>query len=208
MAFVQTHSAVGNLDACLQQMRRGAERVRMLKMKPDVSASEWKDVFLDAVALFEELGIRYALIGGVAAMYYGRARFTEDVDFVAATGHEATLAAHPQVMQKHHFDPGCTWKLHHASGVNIDLWKDGFADRIIQRSVKASLAGREVWIAEPHDLIAMKLRADRPQDDYDISEIIKAMPIHDEMVCALVTTEQFQRYLALRQRMEREPRST
>ena len=47
---------------------------------------------LDAVEMFTQLKIPYALIGGLAAMVYGRARFTEDIDFVAASAHEAVLA--------------------------------------------------------------------------------------------------------------------
>jgi len=54
---------------------------------------------LDVVSLFEELKIGYALIGGIAAMYYGRARFTEDIAFVAASGHMDILAAHPGEME-------------------------------------------------------------------------------------------------------------
>src|SRR5579864_8401579 len=83
---------------------------------------------LDAVSLFEELGIGYALIGGIAAMYYGRSRFTEDVDFVAMPGHMEILTAHPAEMEKHHFEPTCAYKLYHQSGVQVDLWKDEHAD--------------------------------------------------------------------------------
>ncbi len=158
---------------------------------------------LDAVSLFEELNIPYALIGGLAAMVWGRARFTEDVDFVAGAGHEAILAAHPDAMRRHHFDPSCTWKLYHSSGVEIDVWKDQFADAIVQRATPTMLGGRSVRIAEPHDLIAMKLRADRPQDDYDISEILKHTPINDQRVRDLVTPEQFAHYESIKARSKR-----
>jgi hypothetical protein len=158
---------------------------------------------LDAVELFDELRIRYALVGGVAAMYYGRARFTEDVDFVAVTGHAQTLAAHPDAMKAHHFDPSCTWKLYHQSGVEIDLWKDEHCDGIVSRSRVADLAGRQVRIAEPHDLIAMKLRAGRLQDDYDISEILRGTSINDETVRPLVTAQEFAHYQEIKRRAAR-----
>jgi predicted nucleotidyltransferase len=155
---------------------------------------------LDAIGLFEELGIRYALVGGVAAMYYGRARFTEDLDFVAMAGHRDLLDQHGEAMRRHHFDPTCTWKLYHDSGVEIDLWKDEHSDGIAARAAEIELAGRRVRIAEPHDLIAMKLRAGRLQDDYDISEILKNTQIDDSLVKSKVTLEQFAHFLAVKER--------
>lgn len=156
---------------------------------------------LDTLALFEELGIGYALVGGVAAMYFGRARFTEDLDFVAATGHREVLEQNPQSMRRHHFDPGCTWKLYHEGGVDIDIRKDEQSDAIVQRAVEVQLAGRQVRIADAHDLIAMKLRAGRIQDDYDISEILRHAPIDDSIVQSRTTADQFAHYLAVKQRV-------
>jgi predicted nucleotidyltransferase len=155
---------------------------------------------LDAVELFEELGIGYALIGGIAAMYYGRARFTEDVDFVAASGHADVLAAHPAEMGKRHFDSACTYKLHHQSGVQVDIWKDEFADQIIQHSQPVELAGKQVCIIEPHDLIAMKLRAGRLKDDYDISQIAQSTPIDQTRLATIVTQQQLEHFLEIMKR--------
>lgn len=154
----------------------------------------------DAIALFESLGIRYALIGGLASMYYGRARFTEDVDFIAATGHEAVLASHAHAMREHRFDPASTWKLYHDSGAEVDIWKDAHVDDMLPRAVTATLGGQPVRIVEVHDLIAMKLRADRPQDDYDVSEILKHTAVSDDTVRGRVTADQYARYEAIKRR--------
>lgn len=155
---------------------------------------------LDAVSLFEELHVGYALIRGVAAMYYGRARFTEDVDFVAATGHMDVLAAHPLEMEKHHFDPTCAHKLDHASGVQVDVGKDEHSDAIIRRAQQVPLAGRTVRMIDPHDLIAMKLRAGRLKDDYDVSEIAARTPIDEPRLQALLTPTEFARFTQIRSR--------
>jgi hypothetical protein len=155
---------------------------------------------LDAVLLFEELHVGYALIGGVAAMYYGRARFTEDVDFVAATGHMDALKAHPAVMEKNHFDPTCAHKLYHASGVQVDVCKDEHSDAIIERAREVDLAGRAVRMIDPHDLIAMKLRAGRLKDDYDISEIAARTPLDQARFEAMLTPEQLSRFTQIRMR--------
>jgi predicted nucleotidyltransferase len=155
---------------------------------------------LDAVALFEYIGMRYALVGGIAAMYYGRARFTDDLDFVPDVLYEDELKRHLEQLERFHFDPTCTFKLYHESGVEVDLLYDQFADGILERAQEVELAGRKVRIAEPNDLVAMKLRAGRPQDDYDISEMIKAGVVRDELIQPRVTAEEFDRLHQLRVR--------
>lgn len=155
---------------------------------------------LDAVSLFEELSIGYALIGGIASMYYGRARFTEDVDFVAVAGHGELFASHPGTMEKYHFDPTCTYKLYHRSGIQIDLWKDGYSDDIVRRAVDIQLASRTVRMADIYDLVAMKLRAHRLKDDYDISEIIAANAFDEHRLVPLVTPEQFAQFNEIKKR--------
>ena len=145
---------------------------------------------LDAVALFEELGIGYALAGGIAAMYFGRARFTEDVDFVAIAGHMEVLSARPEVMQKHHFDPACSHKLYHQSGVQVDVWKDEFANGIVERATPVELAGRTIQLVDVYDLLAMKLRAGRLKDDYDVSEIVRSTSPDLNRLRKLLTPEQ------------------
>lgn len=156
---------------------------------------------LAAVSLFEALHIRYALIGGLAAMVYGKSRFTEDVGFVAEPGHMESLAAHPSAMREHGFDAGCTWKLYHQSGVDIDLWKDDHASGIVGRARPVPLAGRSVLVACVEDLVAMKLRADRPQDEYDVSEILKAGTLDEAMLRTLITEAQAQRLAQIKRRI-------
>jgi len=134
-------------------------------------------------------------------MFYGRSRFTEDVDFVAASGHMETLAGNPRVMREYRFEPSCTSKLYHESGVEIDIWKDEFSDAIIARAVEAQLGELKVRIAEPSDLVAMKLRAGRFIDDYDISEIVRHARVDARIIQQRVTPEQFHRFEAIIRRL-------
>jgi len=161
---------------------------------------------VDAVELFTRLNIPYALVGGIAAMVYGRARFTDDIDFVAAGNHQAVLAAHADIMRACHFDPASTWKLYHDSGTALDLWKDAHADQIAARAREIQLAGRTVRIADVHDLIAMKLRAARFQDDYDISEILRHTEVNDLTLQSLVTPQEFERFTIIRRRLAKQDR--
>ena len=186
---------VAALAQAVKQSQRGRAATRRLRMQNESPPHfDLTDALNDAVSLFRELRLSYALIGGLAAMVHGRSRYTEDVDFVAEAGHEERLAASPEIMKKHGFDPSCTWKLYHRSGIDIDLWKDPHVGDIVERAVRRKLGDRFVKVAEPHDLIAMKLRADRPQDDYDISEIIKAQTIDPQTIKARVTSSEFGRF--------------
>jgi hypothetical protein len=197
--------AANQLGSVLHRMDHGrALKSELLMSSKPEHWIPYAQPLLDAVALFEELGIGYALIGGIAAMYYGRARFTEDVDFVAVAGHMAVLSKHPVEMEKYHFAPDCVYKLYHKSGVQVDLWKDDHADQIVKNAVDVDLAGRRIHLIEPHDLIAMKLRAGRLKDDYDISEILRNTSIDATRLASLVTSEQMQRFGEIQRRSSSE----
>ena len=154
----------------------------------------------DAVELFEELAIDHALIGGLAAMLHGRARYTEDIDLIAAADHEDVLAAHPETMRKHRFDPSCTWKLYHDSGATVDLWKDSHVPPMLERAAAMAVGGMDVRVVSPTDLVAMKLRAGRAQDVYDIAEVLKAGRVDEAMLRGLVTAEQYAEYEEIKRR--------
>jgi len=157
-------------------------------------------VLLDAVGLMNELGIRYALVGGLAAMVYGRARYTEDVDLITLGDHESVMRDHPDAMKTWRFDPTCTYKLYHDSGVSVDLWKDAYVDDMVRRARITTLADQPVAVVEPIDLLAMKLRARRPQDDYDVSEILKRMTIDETVLRERVDGEAFAHFLTIKKR--------
>jgi hypothetical protein len=127
-------------------------------------------------------------------MYYGRARFTEDVDFVAVTGHMDVLRDHPAEMERHHFDPSCAHKLDHLSGIQVGVWRAEYSDAIVQRGREVRLAGRTIRMIDPHDLIAMKLRAGRLKDDYDISQILQGTTIDETVLRGLVGLEEMDRF--------------
>jgi len=197
------NSPGAQLDSTLARMDygRALKGALLMETKPETWVP-YAQPLLDAVSLFEELHIGYALVGGVAAMFYGRARFTEDVDFVAVAGHIDVLREHPAEMEKHHFAPDCAHKLYHQSGVGVDVWKDDRSDDIVLRSHEVQLAGRQVHIADPHDLIAMKLRAQRLKDDYDISEIVSKTAIDESRLRAMVTREEFVRFHDIKKRTQ------
>lgn len=201
---ITADEARGDLAACLGRIDYGRALMRELLMAGGRSDVPYSAALLDAVAMFERLGIGYALAGGIAAMYYGRARFTENVEFVAASGHREILERNPEVIREFHFDPSCTWKLYHESGTDVDIWKDEFADDLVSRACSAKMAGREVRTVEVHDLVAMKLRAGRMQDEYDIFEIIRHVHLNEDLIERYVTAQHRATFRRIAERAELE----
>lgn len=101
---------------------------------------------------------------------------------------------------RNHFAPTAALKLYHQSGVQVDLWKDEFADEIVARARDVRLAGRTVRMVDPYDLVAMKLRAGRLKDDYDIAEVAKSVPIDEGRLQSLVTSEQLRHFREIKSR--------
>jgi hypothetical protein len=57
-----------------------------------------------------------------------------------------------------------------------------------------------VRIADVHDIVAMKLRANRIQDDYDISEIVKTIALDEALIRQRVTAAEFAHFLEVKTR--------
>lgn len=65
------------------EMRDGVIRI-------DKPPSSLDELVLDAVTVFEELGIRYSIVSGYVAVLLGRSRATEDVDVIVEPLDEET----------------------------------------------------------------------------------------------------------------------
>jgi hypothetical protein len=138
--------------------------------------------FLD---LLETHGIPYALIGGLAVSALGRERFTKDVDFTISIDESQA-----KTLEKL-FKGDPIYKVHLISFISSPkipdmfriFWREtpvdllvantDFQKEIVQRALSETVAGRTIKIATPEDLIVLKLLADRPQDQADISVLLK-----------------------------------
>ena len=144
-----------------------------------------RQAFEALVATFNEGGVRYAIIGGLAIIQHTRVRTTDDID--------ALLMA-PQIAM-----PGLFEALRQR-GFDIDLeknireFRDGgftsirFADvivdllrplipayaHVLDRAITTNILGHEVRISSAEGLIVMKLIAMRPQDEADVRDLLAA----------------------------------
>lgn len=144
-------------------------------------------LLLDVVDLLSELGVRYAVIGALAASYYGVPRATTDADAVIwlqGTGkseHDLKsylLAAGYNVKLKRGDidDPILKAILvedQHENRIDLLLGVRGMDPEASGRCVSASLLDSSVRIIAAEDLIAMKIFAGGFQDLEDVRGILQ-----------------------------------
>jgi Nucleotidyl transferase AbiEii toxin, Type IV TA system len=138
-------------------------------------------------AALEPLGIRWYLFGAQAAILYGAARLTADVDITLDPGPhpvEDVLAAlearrfAPRVDNAVAFvtETRVLPMVHGPTRIPVDLVLAGPGpeERFLQHAEVRLVDGVPVPVAAPDDLVVMKVLAGRPQDLEDVVAIIAA----------------------------------
>lgn len=131
------------------------------------------DVLKDVVARLDRINIDYFLVGSLATMYYGRPRFTQDVDLVIrlkARQLSQFMLLFPlneyycppqEVLHDEIIRRGSFNLINQSSGIKIDIVIDketDFYNSEFSRCKKIEIApGIEIFIASPEDLILKKL---------------------------------------------------
>jgi predicted nucleotidyltransferase len=150
----------------------------------------------DAVRMLESNGIRYALVGGLAASYHGQTRVTADVDMVIAIDVERALAL-VDGLDATNFQPLVADVAeivrqafilplrHRTTGVKVDLaiGLSGFEQQAVERAHVVQFGATLVAIVSPEDLVVMKVLAGRPQDEQDLAGIVARQPNLDWEYC-------------------------
>lgn len=159
-------------------------------------------VLQDVVRRFDKEGIEYFLVGSLATMYYGRPRFTQDVDLVVrikakqAGRFEELFPADEyycpphEVLRDEFSRKGSFNLIHQHSGIKVDIVLDKETDFYISeflRRTKVEIApGIEVYIATPEDLIIKKLDFFREGQSekhlLDIRDVLMAVKVDDSYI--------------------------
>lgn len=156
-------------------------------MAVDLSALP-QDLVTGLLALarvLEERGIRYALIGGVAAGYRSQPRYTQDLDFILQVPQLALPGLLDDLQaQGFSFDPLTTirqWTQEHMTAlafheVRVDWLKPVLPcyQHVIDTASVEPLLGTTVRIASAEGLILTKLLSFRAQDQLDIVNLLAA----------------------------------
>jgi hypothetical protein len=110
--------------------------------------SDLTTVIHDLVAVFEQLRLPYAIMGGIAVRAHGIPRPTYDVDFTVAVSRE---------------------RLDELFGA---IAETSFQREVLERRVAAGVEGRDVKLVSAEDLILFKLVAGRPRDLIDVQDVL------------------------------------
>jgi predicted nucleotidyltransferase len=143
-----------------------------------------RNTLADVVAFLRDRDVSYALVGGLAASIRGQTRVTVDVDMVIDADVQSGLAM-AATLEGSQFQPLFTGidevierafivpLRHRTTGVKVDLalGMTGFEKQLLTRADVLELAGCQVAVASPEDLIIMKTLAARPQDEQDLRGI-------------------------------------
>lgn len=138
------------------------------------------DAALDAL---EGLGLRYAVVGGLAVGAWGVPRATKDVDLYA----ELATAVRPRLrreLTQRDFDVpamdeelerfGVFRSLFRPTSVFVDIFdaENPLGEAILKRRREVQVQGRIRWTAAAEDLVVLKAFSDRARDHEDLMKLI------------------------------------
>lgn len=143
-------------------------------------ATPFLDGFKSLVGFFHSQNIRYCLIGGIAAGFWGEPRFTKDMDFTVAS-----RGLKPGALALKLTKAG--YKVKSISSAQMQVLGKGkkmfqadlipaetdYQDWVVQRAIPVKIFGVNVPICTAEDLIVLKMIAGRRQDDLDVENILK-----------------------------------
>lgn len=148
-------------------------------------------LLLEVVAILDEAGVPYGIMGGFAVRTWGIPRPTYDAD-LAITADAATLADLLERLREADFDV----PLEYAAGftdvvagmqkvkvtrfvdrsvwdVDLFLANAPLLESAMGRRRRVTLAGQPVDVLAPEDIILLKLVAHRRKDQLDVEEILR-----------------------------------
>lgn len=143
-------------------------------------------LLLDVVALLDEHGIEYAVVGALAASVYGSVRATTDADALVSvlpprlSGLEKLLreaGLKVELRRGDSEDPiSALFAINDQFGNRVDLLGGlrGLDPAVFERTIAIPFSGTTLRIVGREDFIAMKCYAGGPQDIADAQEVIKA----------------------------------
>jgi hypothetical protein len=142
------------------------------------------DEFFSMIGLFNKLGIRYAIVGGIALAFYGKPRFTRDIDILLHQDdmHLLQMAmdrlryeetAEPWVLTNTTLTLRRFLKIEGQDELMLDILTANTDDhfRIIRNAVRTESTMGMVPVATKLDIIWLKRSRSSGQDLIDIAEL-------------------------------------
>jgi hypothetical protein len=148
--------------------------------------SPFVELLADLGDVLNDLGIGWYVFGAQAALLYGAARLTADVDVTVELGHAREhdligmlLARGFELRLEDSEFLRATRVLpmtHRKTGLAVDivLGGPGLEELFLSRAQRHDMGGIEVPVAAAEDIIVMKVLSGRPKDSEDILSILRA----------------------------------
>ncbi len=144
-------------------------------------------LLLDVIEQLNQLHISYAIIGAMAASFYGLVRASLDADAIISLASAKTeLSVLRQVLIQKGWkvdfytgdidDPiGAVIKIEDKFGNRVDLLKNirGVSEDVFTRTVVSKLENTKILFAGPEDFIAMKIFAGSSKDISDAQGVLQ-----------------------------------
>jgi predicted nucleotidyltransferase len=135
-------------------------------------------------AAFDGLGIRYALVGGIAVSAWGAVRATKDVDLYAELAPPPVRPRLRRELLERDFDVpameeelqrfGVFRSLFRTTNVFVDIFdaQNPLGEAILDRRQQVKVQGKIRWTAAVEDIAVLKAFADRARDHEDLTKLI------------------------------------
>jgi predicted nucleotidyltransferase len=131
----------------------------------------------------ETLGLRYAVVGGLAVSAWGAFRATRDVDLYAELPGPMRAPVHRELVARGFDVPAMEEELRRfgvfrsrfvASGVFLDIFsaEGPLGEAILARRMRSAIEGRSVWTISAEDLAVLKVFSDRARDQEDVVKLV------------------------------------
>ena len=152
--------------------------------------------FLETLTRLHDQHVEFVIVGGVAASLHGASRVTFDLDVVPSLSPESwqaavdllwSLGARPRIPEPvdriRDVEQVRRWRRDKGmlalnfrtpdgtTDVDLLVGESEEFEALRQRAVRVTVEGRTFFVASIDDLIAMKRRAGRPQDELDIAAL-------------------------------------
>jgi len=134
---------------------------------------EQERLLREIAEILKKLDIPYIITGGIAVVVWGRPRFTADIDIVIELKSskldrlagellkvDKDVYVDKPMMQKALLNKGEFNFIHSGSGLKVDFWilkNDAFDRERMRRRIKKNIAGTDIYLTTPEDLILIKL---------------------------------------------------
>lgn len=136
-----------------------------------------------AVDALDEVGLRYAIVGGLAAGAWGVNRSTRDADFYAELPSDRradlrraldTRAFHVPAMEQELLTFG-VFRSRSSDGIFVDIFDavGPLGDALLAQRRPLQIFDRTVWVIAPDDLFVLKAFSERPRDYEDLVSLAR-----------------------------------